>query len=207
MPNASTVIHTNLVPKSTKTVLLKVITFDDLWSNYVHGDPYEDPTGAYENQCAIRMSATLHKLGIEMKSFSAKTVKPAQGSKTIGRILMDGKPTATRAEEMGNWLALRPFAGLPAAEDITGLDWESKVKGRTGIIAFSRYWHRASERSSPASGGHIDLWNGFRTTYGGFKQTTAVVGRQMGLNAAGPEDNRWWSDLRNAENISFWEIR
>ncbi|WP_420042642.1 T6SS effector amidase Tae4 family protein [Burkholderia cenocepacia] len=67
------------------------------------------------------------------------------GSPTIGRIILDGKPTATRADELGKWLQLQPFAGLPKAENITGPDWGSKMRGSTGIIQFSRDWSRAGE--------------------------------------------------------------
>ena len=38
---------------------------------------------------------------------------------------------------------LQPFCGLPKKpEDITGKDWKSKDKGRTGIIMFHAYWTR-----------------------------------------------------------------
>lgn len=138
MPNKNTVVRTDSTPGSVKEVPLHAIVFQELWGNYPSGDPYGNP--AYRNQCAIRMSVTFHRVGIGMKSFSGKPVHPLSGQKTIGRIFLDGQPTATRADELGEWLKLQPFAGLSKAEDVTGADWESKVKGRTGIIQFSRYW-------------------------------------------------------------------
>lgn len=57
-----------------------------------------------------------------------KTGKAASGQPTIGRIILDGKATATRADELSEWLKLRPFAGLPLPENVTGADWESKVR-------------------------------------------------------------------------------
>jgi hypothetical protein len=164
MPNKKTVVKTNSTPDSIKVVDLKALTFQELWDNYPSGNPYDDPTGAYKNQCAIRMSVTFHRVGSEMKSFSQKLVKPMPGKPTLGRILLDGKPTATRAYELAEWLRLQPLAGLPNAQDITGADWESKVKGRTGIVFFYGYWRQDGDSSDNLSGGHIDLWNGTRLT-------------------------------------------
>ncbi|MFM0284500.1 type VI secretion system amidase effector protein Tae4 [Paraburkholderia sediminicola] len=203
MPNKPTVVRTNSIPGSVKVVELKVLTFQELWDNYTTGNPYDNP--AYKDQCAIRMSVTLHRVGIEMKSFSEKLLKPLSGQKSIGRIMLDGKATATRADELGEWLNLRPIAGLPKAENITGADWETKVQGRTGIILFSRYWARAGESAAEASGGHIDLWNGSRLTNNG-AMGTAETFMRFTLRINDP----WipvYSDLRKSKEILFWEIK
>src|ERR1700692_1508914 len=101
-------VKTNSTPNSIKEVQLKALTFDELWNNYVAGNPYDDPNGQCSNQCAIRMSATFHRVGIEMNSFSQKLVTPMPGKPTLGRIILDRKPTATRAYELAEWLKLRP---------------------------------------------------------------------------------------------------
>lgn len=111
------------------------IQFTDLWNNAETGNPAPE----YVYQCAIRLSLTLHRVGVNMKSFSQTTVKPAPGRKILGRIVIDGLPVATRADEMAIWLKQYPFCGLGKPQDITGRDWKSKVYGRTGIIAFSNY--------------------------------------------------------------------
>lgn len=131
------------------------IQFTDLWKNAETGNPAPE----YVYQCAIRLSVTLHRVGVNMKSFSQTTVKPAPGRQTLGRIVIDGLPVATRADEMASWLKQYPFCGLGKPQDITGRDWKSKVYGRTGIIAFSNYWGKNQ------SGGHIDLWNKSRFPY------------------------------------------
>ncbi|KVS38541.1 type VI secretion system amidase effector protein Tae4 [Burkholderia ubonensis] len=206
MPHTKpTKVDTNTKNGSQKEVPVTAITFKELWDNYPSGNPYDDP--AYTNQCAIRISVMLHRVGVGMKSFSQKTVKPMSGSPTIGRILLDGKPTATRADELGEWLQLQPFAGLPKAENITGADWESKVKGRTGIIQFSRYWTRDGEGAANASGGHIDLWNGSRLTVSSAPDAVATYSRVLGLHALFPGTSFGWSDLRNSKQILFWEIK
>jgi hypothetical protein len=196
MPNKKTVVRTNNTPGSIKEVQLKAVTFAELWANYPSGNPYDNP--AYKNQCAIRMSVTLHRVGIGMKSFSSRLVRPSSGQATIGRITLEGKPTATRADEMGQWLRLQPFAGLPEAEDVTGPDWQEKVKGRTGIIQFSRYWTREGESADSASGGHIDLWNG-RSLTGGL---SSFLRFRVGMASTW-----WYSDLSQSRQILFWEIK
>ncbi|MFT0172782.1 type VI secretion system amidase effector protein Tae4 [Paraburkholderia mimosarum] len=209
MPNKKIDVQTNSTPGSITEVQLKVVTFKELWDNYPYGNPYDDPS--YKDQCAIRMSVTLHRVGIEMKSFSAKLVKPMSRQPGIGRILLDGKPTATRADEMGQWLKAQPFAGLSKPQDITGSDWESKVKGRTGIIQFSRYWTRAGESAANASGGHIDLWNGSRLTISGGFDALATIGRRLGVSSfrqgATVVSDASWSDLGGSKSILFWEIK
>lgn len=209
MPNKTTEVETNSTPNSIKEVQLKALTFQELWDHYPSGDPYDNP--AYRDQCAIRMSVTFHRVGVEMKSFSQRWVKPLSGQSSIGRIMLDGKATATRADELGKWLQLRPFAGLPKAEDITGADWESKVKSRTGIIQFSRYWTREGESVGTASGGHIDLWNGSRLTISGFFDGVATIGRYVGIQSfrqgATVASEVSYSDLRGSKSILFWEIK
>ncbi|WP_081059627.1 type VI secretion system amidase effector protein Tae4 [Burkholderia stagnalis] len=198
-------VRSNDTPQSRKSIPVPAITFKELWDNFPSGNPYDNP--AYTNQCAIRLSVTLHRVGVDMKSFNAKTVKPMTGAKTIGRILLDGKSTATRADELGEWLQLQPFAGLPKADNVTRSDWESKVNGRTGIIQFSRYWTRDGEAKENASGGHIDLWNGFRLTVRSAPGVFATYGRVLGLQALLPGTSIGWSDLRNSTQILFWEIK
>lgn len=197
-------VRTNAVKDSVCKVNVPPVTFARLWENYATGKPYDDPSGQYANQCAIRMSATLHRVGIEMKSFSQKVVKPTPGKESLGRILLNEKPTATRADEMAAWLQLQPFCGLPnKPEDVTGQGWESKVKGRTGIIFFGEYWTRDGESAANASGGHIDLWNGARLTNNGLLGTLETFARfSLGIRS-GPG----YSDLGKSRRILFWEVK
>ncbi len=197
MPNSKKQIPTNSKADSKVEVQLSAITFAELWAAYPAGTPYVDPkTGdvplGFENQCAIRMSVTLHKVGVEMKSFRGK-----------GQIRLDGKRTAVLASELADWLRLKPFAGIRTPEDITGADWQKKIKGRTGIVAFKNYWRRNGESTGRASGGHIDLWNGSRMTISSAGGVAANVGRFLfGINAS-----YFYSDLAEATEILFWEIK
>lgn len=131
MPNKPTLVRTNSTPGSIKIVKLKVLTFHELWDAYPDKeDPFVDPkTGKKppyaDNQCAIRLSMTMHNVGVEMKSFRGE-----------GQIRIDGKRTALRAREMADWLRLRPFAGLPVPIEVTGPNWQDHIRGRTGIVTF-----------------------------------------------------------------------
>jgi hypothetical protein len=205
----ATIVQTNSKTNSIKEVQLKAVTFQQLWDSYPSGNPYHNPD--YQNQCAIRVSVALHRVDIGMKSFSAKHIKPLNGQSSIGRILLDGKPTATRASELGEWLKLQPFAGLGKPENITGADWISKVKSRTGIIMFDGYWTREGEATANASGGHLDLWNGSRLTISSISGAIVTIGRSWGLNSfrqgATIVNSLSWSDLGNSKTILFWEIK
>jgi hypothetical protein len=200
MPNKPTKVRTNPTPNSVKDVQLITVTFQQLWDNYPTGNPYDNP--AYENQCAIRMSVTFHRVGVEMKSFSEKVLRPLPGKKDIGRIILDGKATATRANEFGEWLKLQPIAGLGKPESITGAGWQSRVKGRTGIVMFDGYWTRENESEAGASGGHIDLWNGSKLTSPSIQGRVNTFMRfTLGISSA------WYSDLGKSKTILFWEIK
>lgn len=202
-------VRTNTVKDSICKIGVPAVKFSELWDNYVTGSPYkpaEGDKGDYSNQCALRMSATFHKIGIQMKSFSQKTVKPMPGAQVLGRVIMDGFPSAARAYELGEWLKLQPFCGLPnQPENVTGKDWESKVKGRTGIIMFHAYWTREGEATANASGGHIDLWNGSRLTNNGVTGTIETFARfTLGINRPWPHV---YSDLRDSQTILFFEVK
>ncbi|SHN43238.1 Type VI secretion system (T6SS), amidase effector protein 4 [Duganella sacchari] len=204
-------VKTNPVKDSVCKVDVPAVKFTDLWSNYVKGAPYKPAPadkGDYSNQCALRLSATFHKVGIKMLSFSQKNVRPMPGAQVLGRVILDGQAAAVRAYELGEWLKLQPFCGLPQKpENITGKDWEAKVKDRTGIIMFHAYWTRSGEAPANASGGHIDLWNGSRLTVSGFWDAFATFGRQIGVNEFFPGTEFGFSDLRNSKTILFWEIK
>lgn len=204
-------VRTNVTKGSVCKVDVPVVKFADLWDNYVTGSPFtpeSNDKGDYSNQCALRMSATFHRIGIKMLSFSQKRIKPMPGAQTLGRVIMDGYPAAVRAYELGEWLKIQPFCGLPQKpENVTGKDWESKVKGRTGIIMFHAYWARSGEGADNATGGHIDLWNGARLTISGFWDGVATIGRYIGQQSLFPGTSYGYSDLSNSRIILFWEIK
>ena len=113
-----------------------------------------------------------------------------------------------RAKQVSDWLHLRPFAGCPTPETVTGEDWQEKVKGRTGILFFGSYWRRSLKEKDP-TGDHIDLWNGDRLTPS--TQTTLRfdvdipnIWNPLSVLGVGPEN--LFSNLADAKQILFWEI-
>jgi hypothetical protein len=197
MPNKPTVVRTNSTPGSIKVVELKVLTFQELWDAYPDKEyPFLDPkTGKKppyaDNQCAIRLSITMHNVGVEMKSFRGE-----------GQIRIDGKRAALRAREMADWLRLRPFAGLPSPVDITSPKWQDQIKGHTGIVYFSGYWARETDSHGQTTGDHIDLWNKDTLTSPGLEgRATSFLRFRVGVSRA------WYSDLAKSKQILFWEIK
>lgn len=192
-------VQTNTVKESICKVNVTAVRFADLWSAYPSGYPYVDaktgkPPRGYENQCAIKVSKALHGVGVEMKSFRGSSIS------------LDKLRAGVVATELSNWLKLQPFCGLPEQpENVTGPDWQEKIKGRTGIIYFEDYWRRSGE-SKAATGDHIDLWNGSR-----LPANAANNARRIGINSVQwlpwPLDDFNFSDLAGSKKILFWEVK
>jgi hypothetical protein len=192
-------VRTNTVKKSVCSIQVEAVTFAKLWESYPSGHPYVDPkTGkpppGFSNQCAIKVSMAIHGAGVEMKSFRGKDIK------------INGLKTAYVAEHLNAWLKLQPFCGLPKEpENVTGKDWQDKIKGRTGIIFFANYWHRPGETKT-ATGDHIDLWNESRLT-----ANAPNLVRRFGITSIqwlpGPLADYNFSDLGSSTTILFWEVK
>ncbi|KVL30966.1 type VI secretion system amidase effector protein Tae4 [Burkholderia sp. MSMB1835] len=211
MPNPPAKVRTNDTPNSKKSVQLRALSFQALWNAYPKNDPYDDPTGEYENQCAICMSVAFHAIGSDMKSFSQNVLKPMPGKKTLGRLILGGKATATRAYELAEWLKLRPFLGLGKPENITGPNWQDKIKNRTGIIYFFGYWRQDGDSADSLSGGHIDLWNKDTLTpsfasFWRFRLGRRTMPDLRSWFRPGRNEN-WISDLAESKEILFWEVK
>ena len=84
-------VKTNTTPGSVCKIDVPAVKFSDLWDSYVTGNPYKENGEVppnFKNQCAIRLSVTLHKVGIEMKSVTPVNVTVKPGIK-FGRIFAD----------------------------------------------------------------------------------------------------------------------
>lgn len=194
MPNKKITLRTNATSNSSLRVQLKTVPFSTLWAAYPQTSPLciDPATGeaAFPDECAIRLGSCLATAGITNNSFKG------------ARCWYKGHSRAhlLRAEEVANWLQRRPFAGCPKPLDITGKDWVSKIKHKTGIVFFRDYWQRKGERSQ--TGDHIDLWNGSRLTASSFQgRVNNFMRFTVGVGAL------WYSDLANAKKILFWEIQ
>lgn len=202
MTKQKATVKTNDTPGSVCRINVEPVKFADLWKGYPGSPPYVDPkTGkpppGYSNQCALKVSAAIHSVGIEMKSY-------AFGD----RVKINGKNAAALASNLANWLKQVPFCGLPKQpENVTGEKWEDKIKGRTGIVYFADYWKRSTDKEGQPTGDHIDLWNGSRLTASGFIGTLTTTARYFGQRSFLPGTDWGYSDLGTSKSILFWEIK
>lgn len=180
-------------PAGAPTVRVRM-SFLKMWSGYPSSHPYVDPkTGedppGFDNQCAIKLSVALQATGVDLASFKGAQVQVAAGKAAI------------RAEELAVWLKAQHFDGMHGAVDITGADWQDKIKDKHGIVAFKDYWTRPGEKTP--TGDHIDLWNGKSLTSSGLAGMAVSFARfTLGMRS-GPG----FSDLGKAKQITFWEVQ
>ena len=70
------------------------------------------------------------------------------------------------ASQLANAIARANIPGLGKQEKFIGADaaqFYPKIFGRTGIIYIQDYWHRSTDQGR-ATGDHIDVWNGYRSS-------------------------------------------
>jgi len=182
------------------------VTFGRLWDGYLTGCHRVPLTASYSQQCALRLGRALRRLGMGMtglaESAAGTTAGPAVGDDGPGA----AQAMPSGAAELAEWLGRQIFPGLPGKpEVVTGKGWESKVKGRTGIIFFAgdRSRHRAAAEAEEP--GHIDIWNGSRTPYIGLLGTAETfLCFRLGI------EGRWcphYGNIRRSRKILFWEIK
>lgn len=180
-------IKTNITKDSICKIEMHAVKFDDLWEAYPSTDPCDakDAQGGkqFKNQCAIRVSYALKKVGVTFKSYPKK--RKCWVHQEADHILA--------AKELADWLELQPFVGCRKSENVTDVHWVERVKGRTGIICFEDYY----APSEGSGGDHIDLWNGNEMTgfMSGLRTRFGIV-VPFGV----------WSDLRKAKKIRFFHI-
>jgi hypothetical protein len=170
------------------------ISFVKLWQGYPDSHPYVDPkTGndppGFDSQCAIKLSVSLHAAGVDLDSFKGASVRVRETRLAI------------RAEELASWLKLQHFDGVLGAVDITGENWQDKIKGKRGIVSFANYWTRDGEKTP--TGDHIDLWNADTLTSSGLAGFAVSFARfRLGMHSF-----IGFSDLGKASKIMFWEVQ
>ena len=164
------------------------LTFDKLWDNYPSSSiEHIDPsTGKdiFSDHCAINVSEALEKSGVNLSSANYTKCWHCSGSGNH----------AIRAQELANYILIKI-----KPVKLKGNNYESYVKGKTGIIFFQDYWQRNGETGR--TGDHIDLWN---------KNELASIGFFLTLIRGWfPETSEEYfdmSDLRKSKEVWFWEI-
>jgi hypothetical protein len=167
-----------------------IMPFLSLWNHHpnVTGEPPLLDKGTYENQCAINLTASFMRSGIDMNSF--------QGTWSWEK---DKPKYPIRAQELANWLA-SGGARIPSrVEKFSGKEAFGRKEGkkgmtlRTGIVFFQNYWGPGSQ------GDHIDLWNGSRLKD---RRTWARINVRIG--DFGLHNLGAGSDFQKAQSVWFW---
>lgn len=126
-------------------------------------------TPSFPNQCAIRMGVSLRDSGISLGQL---------GNPRVSWYHPKERMFVLNAEELASAIARSNISGLGAIQKISGDDvkrFTSILYGRTGIIFFKDYWYRGRRipdgnggtktvKEARATGDHIDVWNGYRTS-------------------------------------------
>jgi hypothetical protein len=180
-----------------------MIEFSDLWRGHpinesvmtpciaphdltnLEGEFIRQGLPVFHNQCAIRMGVALRRAGVQPSQIggcSTCVVHPREDMHTINANQLASTLAGARIEGMG---PRERFAGADAA------NYYPKIFGRTGIIYFQDYWKRTSD-SDRATGDHIDVWNGYRSSAKWLMEWFSWVG--------------YYSNYAQAGEIWFWPV-
>lgn len=102
----------------------------------------------FDDYCAINLSESFIRSGV--------LVAQAPGGKCWSH---SGPSHLLRAEGFAKWLNTTTPSGFGKTEKVAPKDFQSVLKGRTGIVFFKDYWQRSGESNASRSGDHIDFWN------------------------------------------------
>jgi hypothetical protein len=181
-----------------------MIVFNDLWYGHPINESVQTPCLAphdltnlegrqikkafpvFSNQCAIRMGVALRRAGVQ----------PSQiGSCSHCSVHRREEMHFINASQLANAIARANIAGIGPVEKFAGADaaqFYHKIFGRTGIIYIQDYWHRSTDQGR-ATGDHIDVWNGYRSSAKWLMEWFSWIG--------------YYSNYADAGEIWFWEVK
>jgi hypothetical protein len=160
--------------------------FLTLWNNHptIKGDAPLLDQKAYENQCAINVSAAWMRSGLKFTGYTG-----------VLSWEKDKPKYPIRAQELADWFST-PHSNLPfKVQKFKGEEVFEKIKLEKGIIFFQNYWGAGSQ------GDHIDLWNGVRLTDW---RTWARIHFRIG--SYGLHNLGAGSDFKKAASAWFWKL-
>jgi hypothetical protein len=166
--------------------------FETLWKNFPDQGKLKiycynkQPTSnkPFSDYCAISLSECLIRSGVDIGLLKAKRCWSHSGKKHI-----------LLAEEFAIALVERSMPGFSIRQKVVPGNFQTTLKGKTGIIFFKDYWQRGNESFQNRSGDHIDLWNKDELTGGGMFMRS--VYEFFGVV----------SDLSKSKEVWFWEIK
>jgi hypothetical protein len=181
-----------------------VIVFNDLWYGHPINESVQTPCLApddltnlegrqikkaypvFSNQCAIRMGVALRRAGVQPSQIAGCShcaVHPREDMHFINASQLAGAIARSSIDGLG---PVEKFAGADAAQ------FYPKIFGRTGIIYIQDYWHRSTDQGR-ATGDHIDVWNGYRSSAKWLMEWFSWIG--------------YYSNYAGAGEIWFWEVK
>ncbi len=152
----------------------------------IAGESIQAGYPVFANQCAIRMGVALRRAGVqpsELGRCAYCSVHPLDDMHFINASALAHAIKNSKISDLG---PLEKFSGPDAAE------FYPKIFGRTGIIFFQDYWHR-TEDSDRATGDHIDVWNGYRSSAKWLLEWFSWAG--------------YYSNYAESSEIWFWEVK
>ena len=181
-----------------------MIEFKDLWFGHPINESVQTPCIApydgtfqgqtvrkgyptFANQCAIRMGVSLKRAGVTPAQISGCITCQAHPHETMHYI---------RAHELATALVRANIEGLGPVEYIRATDvaeFYPKLFGRTGIIYIKDYWRRSVDQPGRATGDHIDVWNGYRSSTKWLMEWFSWLG--------------YYSNYADAKEIWFWPVK
>lgn len=181
-----------------------MLEFKDLWRGHPINESVQTPCIAphdlvnmeghqvakgfpvFHNQCAIRMGTALRRAGVQpsqLPGLATCAVHPKEYMHIIN------------ASALAHGLARAKIDGLGPVEKITGADaaqYYPRIFGRTGILFIQDYWRRSTD-GDRATGDHIDIWNGYRSSSKWLMEWFSWLG--------------YYSNYAEAAELWFWEVK
>jgi hypothetical protein len=177
--------------------------FDDLWYRHpanlatqypciapndltnLEGNKIRQGFPVFSNQCAIRMGVSLKHAGIPPSAL--------RGVATCG-VHNPDEMHYIRAQQLADAIASAGLTGFGRTEKVSGTDVKDfypKLIGKTGVLYIKDYWRRTGE--AQATGDHIDVWNGYRSSTKWLMEWFSWVG--------------YYSNYAEARELWFWEVK
>lgn len=180
-----------------------MVAFKDLWRGHpinesvmtpciapadlinLEGKPIGLGYPVFSNQCAIRMSIALRRAGVSASQLAGCAHCEVHSRESMHFI---------NANQLANAIARANLPGVGPIEKYSGPEaatFYPKIFGRTGIIYVQDYWRRSSD-TGKATGDHIDVWNGYRSSAKWLMEWFSWVG--------------YYSNYAEAGEIWFWPV-
>lgn len=166
-----------------ESVMTPCIAPHDLTS--LEGKPVSLGQPVFSNQCAIRMGIALRRAGVTASQLSGCAHCVVHSREAMHFI---------NANQLANAIARANLPGVGPIEKYAGADaaqFYPKLFGRTGMIYVQDYWRRSTD-TGRATGDHIDVWNGYRSSAKWLMEWFSWVG--------------YYSNYAEAGEIWFWPV-